>query len=458
MNSVLALRLRRLGLGVDSPPSDQDTWRRFLEQVERDFDRVDRDRGGVRSSARPESMDAWAGPWSDTALGMLFSQLPVATFHEDFTAVGEWLDDLRSSGVEDLSEHLWAHPEELLAGAGLVRVVDVNRAAVEMLRLEERTSVLGKSPARSEDGPALASYIPQFEAVWEGSAHVNFEYAGHRGTGEPFYGLLHWSAPEVAGHLDLARVIVSIADITDRRLAEQQMEQLVRSKDDFLASVSHELRTPLTTVYGSAEALVDQWDDMDPEVQRELVGLIARESAELSHLVEDLLVAAQADLGTLSVVPRATGMGEIADWIVKVADGLDTKTLEIGEAGAVAWADPLRLKQIVRNLITNAIRYGGDRIAVRSLVEGERYRLTVADDGPGVPADRREAIFALYERAQPEGGLAGSVGVGLAVSRSLARLMGGDLSYETTDGWSRFHLDLPAAPVDAEAHDPTAQA
>jgi len=118
----------------------------------------------------------------------------------------------------------------------------------------------------------------------------------------------------------------------------------------------------------------------------------------------------------------------------------------------VALADPIRFRQIVRNLVTNAIRYGGDEIQISMSRKGDRVAVCVADDGPGVPEEDRERIFEAYHRAHSSAGQPGSVGLGLTVSRTLAELMGGSLSY-SKNGLSTFVLDLPMATSAGTASD-----
>jgi signal transduction histidine kinase len=111
-------------------------------------------------------------------------------------------------------------------------------------------------------------------------------------------------------------------------------------------------------------------------------------------------------------------------------------------------ADPIRVRQILRNLITNAIRYGGPNVHVAMTSTTGAHVVEVIDDGPGIPAEDHERIFEAYERAHATAGTPGSVGLGLTVSRTLAQLMGGSLTYHF-DGRSRFRLEL-SRDVDAE--------
>ncbi|MGH8875675.1 MAG: PAS domain S-box protein, partial [Acidimicrobiia bacterium] len=241
----------------------------------------------------------------------------------------------------------------------------------------------------------------------------------------------------------LLHQIGQVVDISAQKRAAEALEELVRAKDQFVASVSHELRTPLTVVQGLAEELRATWRDFDPREVDELVALIAAQSGVLANLIEDLLVEARADIGKVTVVPERV---EVLAQVQGALDGVaGAEGVELGAGGLVeAMADPVRLRQILRNLILNAIRYGGPnvRVIVRSRADGAVVE--VVDDGPGIPADQWEAIFEPYHRAHNALGQPASVGLGLTVSRKLARLMGGDLAYRSEAQGSVFALTLPA--------------
>ncbi len=234
-----------------------------------------------------------------------------------------------------------------------------------------------------------------------------------------------------------------LQDITEHKRTERRLEELVRSKDEFVASVSHEVRTPLTAVVGLAQELRDGWDGLSPQEARELVELVAAQAVEVANIVEDLLVAARADIGKIVVVPRELDVREQAVQVVSALPAAARRRVEVGDASARAWADPTRVRQVLRNLITNAVRYGGERIQVTVRQDEDRVRVVVCDDGRGIPQEDWERIFEPYYRLgwnEPA-----SVGLGLTVSRQLARLMAGDLVYGYLDGRSVFELTLPAA-------------
>ena len=178
----------------------------------------------------------------------------------------------------------------------------------------------------------------------------------------------------------LQTVSEMIAAFWERRAAYEKLEQLIRSKDEFIASVSHELRTPLTVVVGLANELKDNFGQFTADELLEFIGLIAGQGNEVSNIVEDLLVIARADIDMITVLPEPV---DLVAHLQAVFGGLETEQdLVIAGGTPLAWCDPGRLRQIIRNLLTNAMRYGGQRVRVELAVKGEQVQLEVCDDGP----------------------------------------------------------------------------
>jgi PAS domain S-box-containing protein len=243
---------------------------------------------------------------------------------------------------------------------------------------------------------------------------------------------------------DVSGVIGVGNDVTERRRATEQLEQLVRSKDQFVASVSHELRTPLTAVVGFAQELRDSLDSFDTDEVETLVGLIAEQSVEVADLVEDLLVAARSDVDTIAVAPEPVEFFEQVELVLTAWSPDDAARVELSGDPVKVYADPIRLRQILRNLLSNGRRYGGESMVVEARVFGEAVIVQVRDNGSGIPVRDRAKIFDPYFRGQGGEGAGSSVGLGLTVSSQLAELMDGDLVYRYEDGWSTFELSLPA--------------
>jgi signal transduction histidine kinase len=228
--------------------------------------------------------------------------------------------------------------------------------------------------------------------------------------------------------------------------AQERLDAMVRDKDRLIATVSHEMRTPLAGVLGFALELRDGLAGFTPVEITEFVGLIAQGCATAANLVDDLLVAARTGGGAMGVTPESTDLHSVINGVissVEVAAPVGGKSITVGGEAAAAWADPRRIAQILRNLLVNAVRYGGDHIGV---VVGARHAtreafVRVTDDGPGIPL--KGVLFEAYQHGPQVPGRTESVGLGLYVSRSLARLMGGDLTYHREGGLSIFELSLP---------------
>jgi signal transduction histidine kinase len=189
--------------------------------------------------------------------------------------------------------------------------------------------------------------------------------------------------------------------------------------------------------------LRDEAEVLDPESRAEMVRLVAEQGMDLTNIVDDLLVAAKSEAGTLEVARvrvdlRAQAAQVLEGWGPDVTESIEFK----GEPTTTT-GDPARVRQILRNLVSNALKYGGHNVTVRVGGEQGKAFVSVEDEGAGVAPDERETIFEPYRRAHDAPGLTASMGLGLAISRHLARLMDGDLTYARTSGLTVFTLSMP---------------
>jgi signal transduction histidine kinase len=266
---------------------------------------------------------------------------------------------------------------------------------------------------------------------------------------ERFAGVVGWLTRLLATLLIPAAAIIVYFFLVRRQLREARLtmaaqleaeQQLGRAKDDFIASISHELRTPLTSIYGFSEYLVNT-DLLDTEETVELVALIHEDSVELSRMIEDLLTAARVESDALKfsydyVDLRAETLA---------ATGAMTRsgtTVQI-MGDILCWADANRVRQIVRNLVSNAIKHGGPTVDVYLEGDGDRAVLTVSDNGEVMDPDVEQRMFDRFVHDGVETLLTGSVGLGLSIARSLARTMGGDIRFVRAGGWTNFEVSLP---------------
>jgi signal transduction histidine kinase len=239
--------------------------------------------------------------------------------------------------------------------------------------------------------------------------------------------------------------IGQLADAFDSMRA--RLAVLDRARGEFIANASHELRTPLFSLGGFVELLADE--SMEAEVRRDFLAEMRDQIDRLTRLATDLLDLSRLDAGQLQVeaspIDLAATAAAVADEFRAVADHAEHE-LRVEAAEAVpALGDELRVEQIARNLVENAIRHtpAGTTVAVTTGVRGDRAVLEVRDDGPGVPEEDREHLFQRFYRAA--GGKASGSGLGLAIASELAARMGGAIELRSRPGRTVFTLLLPLA-------------
>ncbi len=241
----------------------------------------------------------------------------------------------------------------------------------------------------------------------------------------------------------------------ERRLAAEQ--SLGKARDEFVANASHELRTPLTSIYGLALMLEEDPVFQESETAPELLDMIISEAADLSRMVEDLLTTARLDAGALHYTfENVEVLGEVDEVVgPMLRAGLH---IDVDCDAGIVRADRLRFRQVLRNLLSNARKYGGPDIRVEGHVEEGKYVCSVADNGEGIPAELEGRLFQRYIHQGHQPLVLGSVGLGLSIVRALAEGQGGAVHYNHRDGWTRFIVTLPLVAVVEPAAAPGAPA
>jgi signal transduction histidine kinase len=256
---------------------------------------------------------------------------------------------------------------------------------------------------------------------------------------------------------DLLAVALTNARLLQREQdAAARLRELDALKNAFLGTVSHELRTSMTAIMGFGELLVDAWDEMSDDRRRELAERVRRSAGSLRHLVDDLLDFARLEQQRLRVSPRPV---DLADIVRRTVDSLRSLLADHGlEVHApdpvAAHVDPLAVERIVANLLSNAAKYSpsGTTVTVRVETVGDRARLAVADQGPGVPAAERNRIFVRFYRLDTEATLrTRGAGIGLSILRDFADRSHATVSVDDAPGGgARFTVDFPTTAVQVD--------
>lgn len=227
----------------------------------------------------------------------------------------------------------------------------------------------------------------------------------------------------------------ALIDVTDKVRA-------TKARDQFLATISHELRNPVAAVVGLSQELADRYEAFGDDERRDMIEMIARQAEDASWLIEDLLVAYRDDPTKVSIVPEVFDIAGEVERVLEVVH--HAVKLDVPDGGVATTADPRRARQIIRNLLNNAVIHGGDEITVRVTSDEELARVVVCDSGGPLDEEEVQEIFEAFKRG-PLANHPTSVGLGLPVARELARLMGGDVTYHYEEGCSCFTLSLHSA-------------
>jgi two-component system, OmpR family, phosphate regulon sensor histidine kinase PhoR len=349
--------------------------------------------------------------------------------------------DLLEHDKEQLRAILSGMVEGVIAIDGERRVLFANDRAGELLGFEPAAAVRNRLSEVARQ--------PNFHEIVE---------KGLAGA-EPYREEVEWKGPPARtlavyvsrfpGHGTPGAVVV-LHDTTELR-------QVERMRQDFVANVSHELKTPLSVIKSSVEALADGAAD-EPDARGLFLTQVAREADRLEELIQDLLSLARIESGNLGLelVPIPLGPA-ITDCVERHQARAEVKTLTMVEKppadappDLAAWADPDALRQVMDNLVDNAIKYtpNGGRITVRWSATAETVSFEVEDTGVGIPAADLPRVFERFYRVdKARSRSVGGTGLGLAIVKHLVQAMKGQVRAASTVGkGTTFRVTLPRAP------------
>jgi PAS domain S-box-containing protein len=370
--------------------------------------------------------------------------------------------------LETLSDRVWELQESEERFRGLIdalgdlvihrdrdgRIVDTNTVFAELIGISH-DRLVGRTLA--EIGIDIG-VVPD-AAFAEGECLSSTDVAIQTPKGQRWFSWIELSVRDKVSGTVSHRAIAR--DITARKRAEmaainarERAEFASQAKSRFLATVSHEIRTPMNGIMGMAKLLADT--SLSPE-QRTYVGAVSTSASALLALIEDLLDYSKIEAGRFELEPQPVSIRDTADSIVELlAARAYGKSIGLGchvapDVPVIVTADPGRLRQVLLNLIGNAVKFtdsGGVLLEVRNSGTDERrtIRFTVTDTGPGIDKRNVDLIFEEFEQADGTSTRKhGGAGLGLAISKGIITSMGGAIGVESEPGvGSKFYFEIPA--------------
>ena len=333
-------------------------------------------------------------------------------------------DELEASFEETLA----ALPETIVQIDGELAVVRVNRPESPVFATKPQPGDRLDDLLDPDAGQLVVDVIKNAEVTGGAIAEIRSGADLYRVSARPLT-----SAP---------LTLLVFKNITGIRGAGQAIVDLVRDRSSFLTAVSHELRTPLSAVVGYANLLADSSSTLAEEDRQDLVRDMTDQAWELAGIVEDLLTVADAELGELNLAKVPVNVGANVAQVIESMGSRASSIRVVEDQTITGIGDPAKFRQIVRNLLSNALRHGSGPISAEIWSEDDMAVLTVRDHGDGIAQDLAALIENEVDQAVSSS-TPGSLGLGLWTSQELTRVMGGSLSYTRNEGVTEFEARIP---------------
>jgi len=334
-------------------------------------------------------------------------------------------------GPVDAQPVVDALPDGVVLAGPDGRVTLISRVAVDMLGAsgecvgQPLAEVLG---LRDQDGNAWVASNRPYEGLTTRTAVPEQSWLLRDGTEVLVAAKIH----RPALHQPVSEVAVTIRSGRGRA-------RLDRERSDLVATVAHELRSPLTGVKGFVQALINRWDRLNDDQKKLMLATVSADSDRLSRLIAELLDVARIDTGRLQLHPRPSDAGLLTRRIVDSVSAGTARPIELTVAVELPdiHADPDKFTQVVTNLVENAVRHGEGtvHVSVEPLAPGDLadqpgVRVTVDDEGEGIPAEMRRRVFTKFWK----GGARGGSGLGLYIVNGLTKAHGGTVTIDDAPG------------------------
>jgi signal transduction histidine kinase len=247
----------------------------------------------------------------------------------------------------------------------------------------------------------------------------------------------------------LGATVQNIRAYEAERETVEELRRLSALRADFVSLVSHELRSPMASLIGSAQTLRERWRELDAGQRESFLALIAHETSRLAALVEDVLDTSRIEAGTFTYTFGEVDLARLVRAAAAAAESGQDEVAVRADVGGVlpsVRGDAERLRQVLSNLIDNAVKYSpaGGEVHVKTRAQNGRVEIAVSDRGPGIPPEQQRLIFEKFGRAKLGDKTKPGTGLGLFIARSIAEAHGGAITVDSTPNrGATFTLTLP---------------
>jgi len=386
----------------------------------------------------------------------LFEAAPVAIWEEDMTAIGTWFASLRAAGVTDLAAHLTAHPQLVKETIQLIRVRDVNQAAITMNRAADKAELLSNLP-KLLGAESHAAFATELIGLWNGERTLRIETRAVRLNGDQADIVLHLGVPNAGGEPDLSRVVVLAVDVTDQKRLEEQFRQSqkLEAVARLAGGIAHDFNNLLTVINGFSELIAAEAPPGSSV--HALITHIQAAGERGADLTRQLLAFSRKQPPNASPVDLAVIVEGLRPLLAPLIGEVVVLVTRIAPVPRVL-ADRGQIESVVMNLCVNArdaMPDGGTLTVETGVVEitetpgpddppeGRWVVLSVSDTGTGIPEDVRPHLFEPFFTTKE---LGKGTGLGLSTVYGIAATAGGHIRFTTAaDAGTTFYIYFPMA-------------
>ena len=338
--------------------------------------------------------------------------------------------------------------------------LEVNPAALRILGYERPEEIVGKHPAETSaaiqpngDAPDLIARKYIAECMERGTAHFEWLAQTAKGNTVPLEVIL--TRIQMGGKPLIQAVIL---DITERKEAEAELlkslareKELSALKSNFVSMVSHEFRTPLGVIMSSSEILESYFDELPREQRVEQLESIKKNTRRMADLMEEVLLLSRVEAGRLSLEPQAIDLAvfcrRLVDEVLSATHRRCPIEVTLDATHGETYADERLLRHILNNLLTNAVKYSSEGVAVQFFMTrmATRVRFLVVDHGIGIPEQDQKWIFNAFQRGRNVGNIPGT-GLGLVIVKRCVELHRGTIQIDSAVGrGTKVEVEVPVA-------------
>jgi PAS domain S-box-containing protein len=402
----------------------------------------------------------------------LFENVPIGIYESDYSEAKKIVDNLKAQGVSDFNSFLNEHPEVFLSCRKALKINNVNQTLIVSMGADNKKDYLQRIRRVLELDSVMSGTKSVISGFAQGLTTVVEENYVKNFLGENRYRRIHqFIAPGY--EKSWSKIFVWVIDITDlkqtneelnshkeqlEKLVEKRTAELTKTNDrlntqirqriDFTRSLVHELKTPLTAMLSSSESLISI---LDNEIELKLAQNMWKSASKLNKRIDEFLDIAKGEIGILKIECRALDaavlLNEIAEEMAsEVGKKGQTLNLKIRNPLPPVWADVERLREIILNLVSNALKFNrsGGMLSLTAEPKEDYVLFGVHDEGMGINEEDQQRIFEPYQRLDSDRQNLSGLGLGLALSKTLVELHKGKIWLISHSGkGSAFYFSIP---------------